>query len=221
MALSSADCARGSCGARLLRRASDKEAVKQYEDELSDHGVAVTIRRSIRGVVCAIGNDLYMDYTVVGWTASMAARLERWHSPVPFLQPPTRFSGGAMLRKGPRSRAVRGADRYKSTKSRVRAPRGLARSRRGTWFNASSAAISVQQLSRSSNLPARSRRVAAIVGEAGVGKSRLREFLNCKHNGLAGSESAALWSGNALLADHRAAQGLFQDKRPTQRSIHP
>ena len=62
-----------------------QETVTQYADEVQrSHGVPVTIRVGLNSgeiVVCAIGNDLHMDYTVVGQTANLAARMEQMAKP--------------------------------------------------------------------------------------------------------------------------------------------
>jgi class 3 adenylate cyclase len=62
-----------------------QETVKRYADEAQrSYGVPVTIRVGLNSgeiVVCAIGNDLHMDYTVVGQTANLAARLEQMAQP--------------------------------------------------------------------------------------------------------------------------------------------
>ena len=62
-----------------------QETVKRYADEVQrSHGVEVTIRVGLNSgeiVVCAIGNDLHMDYTVVGQTANLAARMEQMAKP--------------------------------------------------------------------------------------------------------------------------------------------
>jgi len=56
-----------------------QETVTRYADEVQrSHGVAVTIRVGLNSgeiVVCAIGNDLHMDYTVVGQTAHFGSSL--------------------------------------------------------------------------------------------------------------------------------------------------
>src|SRR5215510_9735306 len=64
---------------------SMQESVKRYSDEVQrSYGVPVTIRVGLDSgeiVVVAIGNDLYMEYTVVGQTAHLAARLEQMAVP--------------------------------------------------------------------------------------------------------------------------------------------
>src|SRR5215471_6641897 len=64
---------------------SMQERVKRYSDEVQrSYGVPVTIRVGLDSgeiVVVAIGNDLYMEYTVVGQTAHLAARLEQMAVP--------------------------------------------------------------------------------------------------------------------------------------------
>src|SRR5262244_2269547 len=62
-----------------------QETVRRYADETQrSHGVAPMIRVGLNSgeiVVCAIGNDLHMDYTVVGQTAHLAARMEQMAKP--------------------------------------------------------------------------------------------------------------------------------------------
>src|SRR6266705_1321156 len=62
-----------------------QENVKRYADEVQrSNGVAVTIRVGLNSgeiVVCGIGNDLHLEYTVVGQTANLAARLEQMAKP--------------------------------------------------------------------------------------------------------------------------------------------
>ena len=64
---------------------SMQESVKRYSDEVQrSYGVPVTIRVGLDSgeiVVVAIGNDLYMEYTVVGQTAHLASRLEQMAVP--------------------------------------------------------------------------------------------------------------------------------------------
>src|SRR5262249_22100944 len=62
-----------------------QESVVRYADGVArSQGPPVAIRVGLNSgeiVVCAIGNDLHMDYTVVGQTVHLAARLEQMASP--------------------------------------------------------------------------------------------------------------------------------------------
>src|SRR5437016_4498279 len=67
-------------------------AVKQYAAEVQrSHGVPVQIRVGLHAgevVVRAIGSDLHMDYTAVGQTTHLAARMEQIASPGTILLAP-------------------------------------------------------------------------------------------------------------------------------------
>jgi class 3 adenylate cyclase len=62
-----------------------QETVARYADEVRrSDGVQVAIRVGLNSgeiVVTAIGNDLHMDYTVVGQTAHLASRMEQMANP--------------------------------------------------------------------------------------------------------------------------------------------
>ncbi|HWU41040.1 MAG TPA: AAA family ATPase, partial [Candidatus Acidoferrum sp.] len=62
-----------------------QEAVKRYAEEIQrSHGVPVQIRVGLNAgevVVRSIGNDLRMDYTAVGQTTHLAARMEQMAMP--------------------------------------------------------------------------------------------------------------------------------------------
>src|SRR5438094_8026265 len=64
-------------------------AVKQYAAEVQrSHGLPVQIRVGLNTggvVVRAIGSDLHMDYTAVGQTTNLAARMEQMALPVSIL----------------------------------------------------------------------------------------------------------------------------------------
>ena len=169
-----------------------QETVTQYADEVQrTHGVPVTIRVGLNSgeiVVCAIGNDLHMDYTVVGQTAHLAARMEQMAKPGSVLTTADtlELAEGYVTVKplGPvpvkglanpvQIYEVTGAG-VARTRLEVAAERGLTRFV-GREFE-------LQQLRRVQQLAGQGHgQVVAIVGEAGVGKSRLvREFLNSQH----------------------------------------
>jgi class 3 adenylate cyclase/tetratricopeptide (TPR) repeat protein len=62
-----------------------QEAIRRYSDEARrSHGLEVQIRVGVNSgevVVRAIGNDLHMDYTAVGQTTHLAARMEQLAPP--------------------------------------------------------------------------------------------------------------------------------------------
>ena len=166
-----------------------QETVKKYAEEVQKpHGSAVAIRVGLNSgeiVVCAIGKDLHVDYTVVGQTANLAARLQQMATPGTVLTTNDTFrlvegyvamkSLGPMQVKGLADLVevyeVTGAGAARS-RIQVSAGRGLTR------FVGRD--VDLEQLRRVQQL-ARSGRgqVVAIVGEAGVGKSRLVQEFTC------------------------------------------
>src|SRR5499425_1252022 len=70
---------------RATRRSGCQEAVAQYaEGVFRSHGVPLQIRVGLNSgevVVRAIGSDLHMDYTAVGQTTHLAARMEQMATP--------------------------------------------------------------------------------------------------------------------------------------------
>src|SRR5919198_395360 len=70
-----------SCYAALAMQ----EAIRQYSAEVRrTHGVEVQIRVGLNSgavVVRAIGNDLHMDYSAIGQTTHLAARMEQLATP--------------------------------------------------------------------------------------------------------------------------------------------
>jgi class 3 adenylate cyclase/tetratricopeptide (TPR) repeat protein len=171
-----------------------QETVTRYADEVQrTHGVPVTIRVGLNSgeiVVCAIGNDLHMDYTVVGQTAHLAARMEQMAKPSSVLTTANtlQLAEGYITTKSLGLVPVKGlADRVQiyevtgagtaRTRLQAAAGRGLTRFV-GREFE-------LEQLRRTQQLAAQGRgQVVAIIGEAGVGKSRLvHEFVHSPHTG--------------------------------------
>src|SRR5438874_13533713 len=62
-----------------------QDALRRYSDEMRrTHGVEVQIRVGLNSgevVVRAIGNDLHMDYSAIGQTTHLAARMEQLAPP--------------------------------------------------------------------------------------------------------------------------------------------
>jgi class 3 adenylate cyclase/tetratricopeptide (TPR) repeat protein len=166
-----------------------QEAVARYSDQVHRSlGLAVEIRVGINSgelVFYATGNDLHMDHTVVGQTANLAARMEQMAKAGSVLTTAATFRLAegyiAMKQLGPMQvkgliepvqvYEVTGAGAVR-TRLQVAAGRGLTR------FVGRE--VDLEQLRRVQHLAGRGRgQVVAIVGEAGVGKSRLvREFVH-------------------------------------------
>jgi class 3 adenylate cyclase/tetratricopeptide (TPR) repeat protein len=169
-----------------------QEAVTRYSGQIHrSHGLTVEIRVGIHSgeiVVYGVGNDLRMDYTVVGQTAGLAARMEQMARAGSVLTTAATFQLAegyiAMKQLGPvqvkginepvQLYEVTGAGAAR-TRLQVAAGRGLTR------FVGRE--LDLEQLHRVQQLAGRGRgQVVAIVGEAGVGKSRLvHEFVHSPH----------------------------------------
>jgi class 3 adenylate cyclase/tetratricopeptide (TPR) repeat protein len=184
--LSHEDHAVRACYAALAMQA----AVKQYAAEVQrTHGVPVQIRVGLHAgevVVRAIGSDLHMDYTAVGQTTHLAARMEQMAMPGSILltQAVLRLAEGyvQVTPLGPIPVkgiaapidvfALVGASGIRR-RLQAAAAQGLTRFvGRDTEF-----AALVQALARAG---AGHGQVVAVVGEAGVGKSRL--VYECLHS---------------------------------------
>ena len=168
-----------------------QETVTRYADSVQrSHGMPVTIRVGLNSgqiVVRAIGNDLQMDYTVIGQTVHLASRMEQMARPASVLITANTLQlveGYVAIRSlGPVP--VKGlADPlqiYEVTGAGAARTRLEAALGRGlTRFIGRD--VELEELRRAQQL-ARSGRgqVVAIVGEAGVGKSRLvHEFVHSR-----------------------------------------
>jgi class 3 adenylate cyclase/tetratricopeptide (TPR) repeat protein len=160
-----------------------QDSVKRYgEDARHAHGVKVQIRVGLNSgevVVRAIGSDLHMDYTAVGQTTHLAARMEQLASPGSILLTPSTlalvegFVAVKPLGPVPVKGLADAVDIYEVTGAGPARTRLQAAVGRGlTRFVGRDAEL--EQLRRAQQLAGnRHGQVAAIVGEAGVGKSRL------------------------------------------------
>jgi class 3 adenylate cyclase/tetratricopeptide (TPR) repeat protein len=160
-----------------------QESVKKYAAELRRaHAAVVKVRVGLNSgevVVRAIGSDLHMDYTAVGQTTHLASRMEQLADPGTIVIAPDTLAlveGYVDVRPlGPVP--VKGLadpiDVYEITGAGPARTRLQASSRRGlTRFVGRDAEL--EQLRRAQQLAGKGHgQVVAIVGEAGVGKSRL------------------------------------------------
>ena len=168
-----------------------QEAVARYAEGVQrEHGVRIRIRVGLNSgevVVRAIGSDLHMDYTAVGQTTHLAARMEQLADPGSTLLTPETLalaegfvqvtSLGPMAVKGlPGPVEVYELSGISAVRSRLQAAaaRGLSP------FVGRYAEI--EQLRRALDQAQQGRgQVATIVGEPGVGKSRLIFELTHSH----------------------------------------
>jgi class 3 adenylate cyclase len=194
-----------ACYAALRMQA----AVGRYGEELRrGQGLSVQIRVGLNSgdvVVRAIGSDLHMDYTAVGQTTHLAARMEQFASPGSILLTPStlKLAEGFVAVKPLGPVPVKGlADPVEvyevtgagpaRTKLQAAAGRGLTR------FVGREPEL--EQLRRAQELAGGGHgQVAAIVGEAGVGKSRLVYEFSHSHRlqGWLTLESAGVSYGKA------------------------
>ena len=91
-----------ACYAALAMQA----AVQQYADEVQrTHGVELQMRVGLNAgevVVRAIGNDLHMDYSAIGQTTHLAARMEQMAMPGTILLTPAACAWPKGLSRSPR-----------------------------------------------------------------------------------------------------------------------
>jgi class 3 adenylate cyclase len=176
-----------ACYAALRMQTS----VQRYAEGIRrEHGVTMRIRVGLNSgevVVRAIGSDLRMDYTAVGQTTHLAARMEQLADPGSILLTPDTLapaegfirvnSLGPMTLKGlPAPVDVYELVGVSAVRSRLQAAaaRGLSR------FVGRDAEI--EQLRRALEQARHGRgQVVSVVGEPGVGKSRLAFELTHSH----------------------------------------
>src|SRR3989442_1322637 len=160
-----------------------QESVKKYADEVRrSHAAVVKIRVGLNSgevVVRAIGSDLHMDYTAVGQTTHLAARMEQIADPGAIVITPETLAlaEGYIEVKSLGPVPVKGlaeaVEVYEVTGAGPARTRLQAAARRGlTRFVGRDAEL--EQLRRAQQLAGDGHgQAAAIVGEAGGGKSRL------------------------------------------------
>jgi hypothetical protein len=184
-----------------------QEAVKQYaEDVRRENGALVHVRVGLNSgevVVRSIGSDLHMDYTAVGQTTHLAARMEQlampgsivvtadtlrlaegWIHvrplgliPVKGLQAPIEIHeliGAAAARTRLQAATARGFSRFVGRESEM------------------------TQLQAAAEQAGRSRgQIVAVVGEPGVGKSRLFHEFSERGSALAVTMTTGMWGSLA------------------------
>jgi class 3 adenylate cyclase/tetratricopeptide (TPR) repeat protein len=186
-----------------------QESVTRHaQDARRAHGVNVQIRVGLNSgevVVRAIGSDLHMDYTAVGQTTHLAARMEQLASPGSILLTPSTlelvegFVAVKSLGPVPVKGLAEAVEVYEVTGAGPARTRLQAAARRGlTRFVGRDPEL--EQLRRAQQLAGDGHgQVAAVVGEAGVGKSRLVYEFTHSHrlHGWLTLESASVSYGKA------------------------
>jgi class 3 adenylate cyclase len=160
-----------------------QESVKRYAEGIRRvEGIPVRIRVGLNSgevVVRAIGSDLHMDYTAVGQTTHLAARMEQVADSGTILMTSAvlALAEGFVDAKSLGPTPIKGLTEpvgiFELTAARAVRSRLHAAAARGlTKFVGRSAELT--QLQESLDLAARGKgQVVAVVGEPGVGKSRL------------------------------------------------
>jgi len=160
-----------------------QESVAQYaEDVFRAHGVPIQIRVGLNSgevVVRTIGSDLHMDYTAVGQTTHLAARMEQMATPGTILLAPTTLQ----LAEGYVQVTARGPVVVKGLPDPVEIYTLTGASAQRTRLHAAAARGFTRFVGRDAEIEQLRRTLAlahgghgqlvAIVGEPGVGKSRL------------------------------------------------
>jgi class 3 adenylate cyclase len=186
-----------------------QDSVKRYAEVVQrGMGVPVQIRVGLNSgevVVRSIGSDLHMDYTAVGQTVHLAARMEQTAMAGSILLSANalRLAEGFVEVKPLGPVKIKGlsepVDVYEVTGAGPARTRLQAATRRGlTRFVGRDAEL--EQLRRAQQLAGSGHgQVAAIVGEAGVGKSRLVYEFTHSHRmqGWLVLESASVSYGKA------------------------
>ena len=186
-----------------------QEAVRRYREEVRrSHGIEVQIRVGLHSgevVVRSIGNDLHMDYSAIGQTTHLAARMEQLATPGSIrLSAATLRLVEGLVRVNPLgpvpvkglAEAVEVFELVGASAVRQRlqaaAARGLTRFvGRETEMTALAQALTQAGGGHG--------QLVAAVGEAGVGKSRLlHEFVHSPHTqGWLALEAASVSYGKA------------------------
>jgi class 3 adenylate cyclase/tetratricopeptide (TPR) repeat protein len=160
-----------------------QEAVARYaEGVFRSHGVPIQIRVGLNSgevVVRAIGSDLHMDYTAVGQTTHLAARMEQMATPGTILVAPATLQ----LAEGYVQVAARGPVAVKGLPDPVEVFELTGASAQRTRLHAAAARGLTRFVGRDAELEQLRRaltrahdghgQLVAVVGEPGVGKSRL------------------------------------------------
>jgi class 3 adenylate cyclase/tetratricopeptide (TPR) repeat protein len=201
-----------------------QEGVRRYAEELRrSHGLDVQIRVGLNSgevVVGSVGSDLHMDYTAVGQTTHLAARMEQLARPgTTLLTGDTlRLAEGYIEVKGVGPVPVKGLPEPIEIYEIIRAgpvpSRLRATAARGfTQFVGRNAELDILHQALETARAGRGQ-VVAVVGEAGVGKSRLIWEITHSHRTqgwrILESRSVSYGKATAYLPVIDLLKGYFQ-----------
>jgi class 3 adenylate cyclase len=166
-----------------------QQAISRYAEEVRHtHGITITIRVGVNSgeiVVSSINNDLYVDFTVVGQTAHLASRMEQMAMPSSILATAdtAKLVEGFVKAKSLGAMPIKGlghpVEVFEITDGGSERTRFQAAAWRGlTPFVGRE--LELRQLGQALELARGARgQVLAVVGEPGMGKSRLiHEFVH-------------------------------------------
>lgn len=205
-----------------------QEAIRHYSEAVRrEHGLEVQIRVGLNSgevVVRAIGNDLHMDYSAIGQTTHLAARMEQLAPPgtVRLTADTLRLAEGwvqvTLLGPVPVKGLPAPVEVFELVEAVLARTRLQALSARGlTPFVGRQAerAVLHQALQQAA---AGHGQVVAVVGEPGVGQDPPlpRVHPGLSHRGLAAPREPldVIWQGHPVSAGYRPAQGLFSAGGP-------
>ena len=202
-----------------------QEAIRRYTDEARRaHGIEVRIRVGLNSgevVVRSIGSDLRMDYTAVGQTTHLAARMEQLAMPgtIRLTAQTLTLSEGYIEVKPLGPVPVKGVAEPVQVyellgASSARTRMQVARARGLTRFVGRDAEMAQLRLAAEQSRGGRGQ-VVAVVGEPGVGKSRLYyEFIHSHHtHGWLTIESGSVSYGKAT-PDARGGEAHPAPRKP-------
>jgi class 3 adenylate cyclase/tetratricopeptide (TPR) repeat protein len=166
-----------------------QETVGRYSEQIQKtEGISIKIRVGLNSgevVVRSIGNDLYMEYSAVGQTTHLAARMEQMADPGSVLVAPStlRLAEGAIQVTPLGTRPVKGLDTAIEVSELIGGAPARSKLRSADTQQLSRFIGRVAELDRLHSLlelaSAGQGQVAAVSSEAGVGKTRLvYEFLH-------------------------------------------
>jgi tetratricopeptide (TPR) repeat protein len=188
-----------------------QQSISRYAEEIRQrHGIATSIRVGVNSgeiVVSSINNDLFMDYTVVGQTAHLASRMEQMAMPGSILATAdtAKFVEGFVRTKSLGAMPIKGmghpVEVYEITDGGSERTRFQAAAWRGlTPFVGRE--LEMRQLDQALELARGGHgQVLAVVGEPGMGKSRLiHEFVHSSR-----TEGCLILETNSASYGHAAS----------------